>query len=221
MEQDLPVPREDLITRKELPDEKTDKNKVFSLPELQEFLKDTAPAASQSQDERKPAQTSGKVDRKNLDEYLRAIQLNPFADSDDSIFLEEYDIFQSIFGTGKLVNIPIPYLQTGHGILLIICVLAAFVYAPGNPLTEFPPEIRSFLKQGLAVVYSINSVLAVLGYRVARSKNLPGILFALKCFILGGISYFEVTQAKDPAKMNEPVTPPNPSNRKSKNPRSF
>ena len=39
--------------------------------------------------------------------------LNPFADADDTMFLEEYDIIPSIFGSGKLVGIPVPYLQVG------------------------------------------------------------------------------------------------------------
>ena len=37
-------------------------------------------------------------------------------------------------------------LKAGHLILLLSAVLCAFVEYPGNPLTEFPTEIRSFLK---------------------------------------------------------------------------
>lgn len=96
-----------------------------------------------------------------------------------------------------------PYLQTGHGILLIVSLLAALVYAPGNPLTEFPLEIRAFLKTGLSIVYSINTVLAVQAFFNAKSKNLPPVFWAAKTFILGGVAYYEVTQAKDPKKINE------------------
>ena len=125
----------------------------------------------------------------------------------------QYDILPAIFGSGKLCGIPVPYLQTGHGILLTVSLLAALVYAPGNPLTEFPPEIRSFLKQGLIVTYSINVVLAVQAFFNARSKNLPAIFWTLKTFLLGGIAYYEITQAKDPSKLNEPTV--DPSDRKS------
>ena len=99
--------------------------------------------------------------------------------------------------------------------LLIVSLLAALVYAPGNPLTEFPPEIRDFLKQGLVITYSINVVLAVIAFNVAKSKNLPGFFWAVKTFLLGGIAYYEINQAKDPAKFNEPTITV-PSDRKSK-----
>ena len=125
----------------------------------------------------------------------------------------QYDILPAIFGSGKLCGIPVPYLQTGHGILLTVSLLAALVYAPGNPLTEFPPEIREFLKQGLVVTYSINVVLAVQAFFNARSKNLPAIFWTIKTFLLGGIAYYEITQAKDPSKLNEPTV--DPSDRKS------
>jgi hypothetical protein len=35
----------------------------------------------------------------------------------------------------------------------------------------------------------------------------------LKTFLLGGIAYYEITQAKDPSKLNEPTV--DPSDRKS------
>lgn len=95
MEQELPVPREDLITKKEVTDSNTDKNKVFKLPDLSEFM-DSATGSTTGQ-QRKPVDAEQmKVDRSNRDEYLRVLQLNPFADADDSMFLDEVrpvDIF--------------------------------------------------------------------------------------------------------------------------------
>lgn len=143
-----------------------------------------------------------RIDRSNPDEYLRVLQLNPFADADETMFLNEYDIIPSIFGSGKLLGVPVPYLQTGHGILLLTTLLAGFVYAPGNPLTEFPLEIRNFLKSGLTVTYAINSVLAVLAFFNAKSKNLPSLFWFFKTFLLGGVAYYEITQSKDPRKLN-------------------
>ena len=113
-----------------------------------------------------------------------------------------------------MLGIPVPYLQTGHGILLIITLLSAFIYAPGNPLTEFPPEIRKFLKEGLMVTYSVNIVLAIQALLNAKSKNLPQFFWFFKTLLLGGIPYFEITQAKDPKKLNEKSI--DPSDRKSK-----
>ena len=215
MEQELPVPREDLITRKQVDKEKLDKNKVFQLPDLAEFMEEDATGADARDKAAADLQREKKVDRSNQEEYLRVLQLNPFADADESMFLDEYDIIPSIFGSGKLLNIPVPYLQTGHGILLAVTLLAALVYAPGNPLTEFPAEVRIFLKQGLMVTYSINMVLAVQAFFKAKSKNLPAVFWAVKCFLLGGVAYYEIMQAKDPLAYSVPV---DLSDRKSKRP---
>ena len=206
------MPREDLITGKEVEEDKVDKNKVFNLPDLSTFIQESTGEKGKIKDELKALKDAKRIDRRNPEDYDRVLQLNPFADADDELFLDEYDIIPSIFGTGKLLYIPVPFLQSGHGILLIVIVLAAFIYAPGNPLTEFPPEIRSFLRQGLGVVYAINTVLAGQAFFKAKEKNLPAFFWAAKCFILGGIAYYEIVNAKDPAKMNESK----PYDRKSK-----
>lgn len=83
--------------------------------------------------------------------------------------------------------------------LLVVTLLAGFIYAPGNPLTAFPEEIRNFLKEGLFVVVSINTVLAVQAFFIAGSKNLPRIFWTMKTLLLGGISFYEINQAQDPA----------------------
>lgn len=36
-----------------------------------------------------------KIDRKNTEEYARAMQLNPFADADDSMFINEVSCINS------------------------------------------------------------------------------------------------------------------------------
>lgn len=54
-------------------------------------------------------------------------------------------------------------------------------------------------------MYAINSVLAVNAFFIAGSKNLPRIFWTLKTFMLGGVSYYEVTQAADPTKMKSNV----------------
>lgn len=91
MEQELPVPREDLITGKAVKNE--DKNKVFKLPDLGEFMQDVVSPKSDSNNKENTndqiTMDSSKVDRQNRDEYLRVLQLNPFADADESMFLDE------------------------------------------------------------------------------------------------------------------------------------
>lgn len=190
---------------KAVKEENTDKNKVFKLLDLDEFIRETTGKKGEEEKRQKEIDDAKKIDRSDPDEYLRVLQLNPFADSDDTMFLDEYDIIPSIFGSGKIINIPVPFLQTGHGILLITTLLAGFVYAPGNPLTEFPIEIRNFLKEGLAVAYAINTVLAVLAGINAKSKNLPVLFWAIKTFLVGGVSYYEITQARDPKKINDVI----------------
>jgi hypothetical protein len=86
MEQELPVPREDLVTKKEV--KEVDNNKVFKLPELKEFL-DSESEDRAEKEKRNEKDEMKKIDRSNQEEYLRVIQLNPFADADDSMFLEE------------------------------------------------------------------------------------------------------------------------------------
>jgi hypothetical protein len=217
METELPVPREDLITKKKIEEEDQDQDKVFALPDLGEFIDNSNKEKTPEEEAADAEKAAQRIDRSNQEEYMRVMQLNPFADADDTMFTEEYDIFPSIFGSGKLLGIPVPYLQTGHGILLIICVLAGYIYAPGNPLTEFPLEIRNFLKTGLTVVYSINAVLAVQAYFEARSKNLPALFWSAKTFVLGGVAFFEIKKAQDPTKPAAQESKSFKSDRKSQN----
>jgi len=218
MEQELPVPREDLVTGKELEVDKANEDKVFQLPDLNEYLAETTTEEAIKRQKEREAALSVKVDRSDMNEYGRVLALNPFADADEDMFQEEYDVLQAIFGSGKLLYIPVPYLQTGHAILLIVAFLAANLYIPGNPLTEFPLEIREFLRSGLLVIMGINFVLAGLAWKIATEKNLPGLFWAIKCFFVGGISFYEITQAKDPTKLNprDPFDGRDPSDRKSK-----
>lgn len=91
MEQELPVPREDLVTRKAVRNE--DKNKVFKLPELDEFVRSAAPSSGERESvsaaAARESEMAPKVDRSNSAEYLRVLQLNPFADADETMFLDE------------------------------------------------------------------------------------------------------------------------------------
>ena len=88
MEQELPVPREDLITKKEV--KNTDANKVFRLPDLNEFVANVGKNPEKNEQEQKKVDDQVvKIDRSNREDYLRALELNPFADADDNMFLDE------------------------------------------------------------------------------------------------------------------------------------
>jgi len=76
------------------------------------------------------------------------------------------------------------------------------VYDPGNPLTAFPTEIRVFLRQGLGVAVSINAVLAVQAFFIAKSKDLPPFFWAFKTLLLCGVAIFVINQARAPSKIN-------------------
>ena len=80
MGQELPVPREDLSTGKELNKEQVDENKVFNLPDLSSFLDDKTDEKKKESDVERAAKESRKIDRRNREEYDRILQLNPFAD---------------------------------------------------------------------------------------------------------------------------------------------
>ena len=118
---ELPVPREDLLTGKTVEEEKAENkgNKVFQLPDLTDFIKDGSSGSSSSEkstlrekvasqsDSFKERITSNsgskrnerrkrieeinqnRVDRSDQEEYMRVMQLNPFADADDTLFREE------------------------------------------------------------------------------------------------------------------------------------
>jgi hypothetical protein len=62
---------------------------------------------------------------------------------------------------------------------------------------EFPLEIRSFLSQGLLVVYSINIILAIRARFLASSKNLPANIWMIKTFLIGGIALYELGSIKN------------------------
>jgi hypothetical protein len=224
MEQELPVPREDLVTGTTQDENEKDPNKVFNLPDLDEYMRGDggvrksggATQVKNRFEEQREAMTEKKVDRSDAAEYSRVLELNPFADADESMFTKEYDSFQGIFGEGKLLRIPIPYLQTGHGILLVIILIAAFVEAPGNPLTEWPGEYRQFFQEGLMYTFSINLVLSIQAFLVARKKNLPSAFWAVKCLLLGGVAFYEVQEATDPLAAPDPFGGNDPSDRKSR-----
>lgn len=114
---ELPVPREDLVTGNTIEDDEKDQDdsKVFQLPDLTDFMKDgsskdkeslrskaasqsssfkeqiTQGAGSKRSERRKKIEEINKnrVDRSDQDEYMRVMQLNPFADADDTLFMEE------------------------------------------------------------------------------------------------------------------------------------
>lgn len=107
----------------------------------------------------------------------------------------EYDITSAIIGTGrpnKQGVYVLPYLQSGHILLLLVVLLATFVYYPGFPLTELDDTVRVSLKRGLLLTYGLNSVLAVLAFRDAKKRGQPPAFWSLKTALLGNIAFNEL-----------------------------
>lgn len=107
----------------------------------------------------------------------------------------EYDLTSAIIGTGspnKQGVYVLPYLQSGHFLLLLIVLLCTFVYYPGFPLTELDDSLRTLLKRGLALTYVVNAGLAVLAYKDATKRGQPASFWALKTAFFGNIALNEL-----------------------------
>lgn len=114
---ELPVPREDLVTGEALQEEQNDANKVLQLPDLGEFVKDNtaepgrgASSNQASKRKRRLEENLAKVDRRNQEEYMRVMQLNPFADADESLFLDEVRNNSFHSSDSFVFNVIVPYL---------------------------------------------------------------------------------------------------------------
>lgn len=100
---ELPVPREDLVTGKVVIQE--DKDKVFKLPDLAEYMEETGGKSIRDKDKRGMGQAEAmiadedKIDRSNMDEYRRVLKFNPYADADDEMFAEQVITFDKKFPT--------------------------------------------------------------------------------------------------------------------------
>jgi len=125
------------------------------------------------------------------------LEQQPFADADDSFFEEEeYGTVSALLGEGAMpfLGIPTGPLQVAHFIGSLVIMLMAFVEYPGFPLTNLPTPLRECLQGGLASVFAINAVLAVLATFRAGERGQPALLWAPKTFAVGGLAYDQLTQ---------------------------
>jgi len=107
--------------------------------------------------------------------------------------LDDYDLSAAFLGEGRpVLGIPLPFLQSCHTVVILVTLLCAFVEFPGFPLTNFPYELREFLKQGLIVIYFINAVLAWDSLKQAKKREQSVSFWALKCFVLGALAHNEL-----------------------------
>ncbi|KAG5191679.1 hypothetical protein JKP88DRAFT_352221 [Tribonema minus] len=165
---------------------------VMPLPDLKELGKKIA--KRQAEVSAQPAKS--KIGRGDTKSFTKLLELDPEADSDMSLFNQEgYDYMSAALGEGQpFVGLPNSYLQSGHTVLAVLCVLCGFVVYPGFPLTELPYDLRSFLQRGLMITYVINAAMAAAAFGKAKSVGQPPVFWAVKTLVLGGLAYNELAQ---------------------------
>ena len=104
----------------------------------------------------------------------------------------------------------LPYLQTGHMLLLVTVLLATLISYPGFPLTEVPDEYRLLLFEGMVLTFLVNAATAFYSRGLAESKGQPVVFWFVKCFLLGGLALGELAQAVP----DEAAKPKYPNQRK-------
>lgn len=118
-----------------------------------------------------------------------------------------YDWTARIIGRGlpnKTGAYLLPYLQSGHMLLIGVLLLCSLISYPGFPLTQVPDAYRSLLLQGLGLNYLINAACAVYARSIAERKQEPVTFWSVKVFLLGGLALGELTEA-----VPEPTAPRN------------
>jgi hypothetical protein len=173
---------------------------AFKLPDLKELSK-----ISEQKKEVKQSRPEGpKVERNDIKSFTKLLELDPEADSDSALFSEEgYDYLSAALGEAKpFLGVPFSFLQSGHSVLALLLIFCASVDYPGFPLTELPYDIRTFIQRSLVVTYVINIGVAVGAWSKAKAVGQPPIFWSIKCFLLGGLAYSELSQIQPPVRKN-------------------
>lgn len=175
--------------------------------------------------------TKTKIKRSDVKAYTKLLEMDPLADEDSSYFEDEdgIDIISALLGdvepgvgndtdeasnkSGNRVQKKTSFLgigsgplQVGHFIGALVVVLMAFVEYPGFPLTNLPDPLRGAFQGGLATIYGINLVLAVIAALSAPGRNQPALLWGAKTFAVGGIAYDQLMQIPTPAELEKRAT---------------
>ncbi|EME30657.1 uncharacterized protein Gasu_21150 [Galdieria sulphuraria] len=135
--------------------------------------------------------------KKRRDQFVQNLEKDPNyglkrIDEDDS-----YDWAAALIGRGRANKkgfFLLPYLQSGHIVCLVVVLLCTFVYYPGFYLTELPESTREVLRKSLAIVFSVNGILAGYAGWEAKRRNQPIVLWIIKCMLLGGLALNELQQ---------------------------
>lgn len=169
----------------------------LDLPNIRDTMerkkeKEVIEAEEKAKEEFKP-----KINRRDIEAMKKLIEVQPFADADDSFFEEEeYGTVSALLAekAKPFLGIGAGPLQVGHFIGALGIVLMAFIEYPGFPLTNLPSPLRGALQGGLGTVYAINTVLAVLATFKAGERGQSKVLWAVKTFSVGGLAFDQLTQ---------------------------
>ncbi|GKY93064.1 hypothetical protein MPSEU_000274700 [Mayamaea pseudoterrestris] len=136
-------------------------------------------------------ETRVRIKRSDTKALRDLIEMQPFADADESYFEEKaYGTVSALLGerTRPFLGIPPGPLQVGHFVGALVIMLMAFVQYPGFPLTNLPTPVRDALQGALGLVFAINTVLAVQATFKASERGQSKVLWAIKTFSVGGLA---------------------------------
>mmetsp|Transcript_27407 Transcript_27407/g.63402 ORF Transcript_27407/g.63402 Transcript_27407/m.63402 type:complete len:425 (+) Transcript_27407:616-1890(+) len=171
---------------------------AIPLPDIKDTLKRKQLQQELEQMEQEAANKQVKIKRSDTDAFLKLLEQDPYADSDDSLFeKEEYGTVSALLGEGAkpFLGIPFELLQVGHFIGALGIVLMAFVEYPGFPLTNLPTPLRDALAGGLGTVYGLNVLLAIYVALIqAPARGQDSAIWGLKTLGVGGLALDQLTQ---------------------------
>mmetsp|Transcript_9526 Transcript_9526/g.14021 ORF Transcript_9526/g.14021 Transcript_9526/m.14021 type:complete len:338 (+) Transcript_9526:67-1080(+) len=168
---------------------------LVEMPNIRDVLRNKE--IKKIEEEEKEQRARPKISRKDRKAMLQLLEEQPYADADASYFEDEaYGTVSALLAEGaeSFLGIPPGPLQVGHFIGALVIVLMAFVEYPGFPLTNLPTPLRDCLQGGLATVYLVNTILAVLATFKASERGQSSVLWAAKTFSVGGLAFDQLTQ---------------------------
>lgn len=122
-----------------IPQPGDDGENLVDLPSIRNVLKNKEMKKIEEEEAQK--QRRPKISRGDTKAFVELLELEPFADGDDSYFEdEEYGTVSALLGEGAkpFLGIPPGPLQVGHFIGSLGIMLCAFIEYPGFPLTNLP-----------------------------------------------------------------------------------
>lgn len=168
-----------------------------TLPTFDDFRQRDASAAAEAAAPSASTQGAALTPQEQVQE--RIMELMSFDTIDERPADEEpYSYTDRVLGRGlpnKTGAYFLPYVQSGHMLLLGVLLLASLISYPGFPLTELPEAYQSLVLQGIGLTFVINAGTAVYSRGLAEAKEEPVVFWFVKCLLFGGLALGELTNA--------------------------